>query len=430
MKILVCDDEKLRGDEIAKSVLEGCNIKPDTLLDKGLAEQFKAFYEAVNPCLDNPSNCKAQPDVQFNDADIIILDNNLATLNSEGARLTAESFIGHIRTFASAPYIISLNKNPEVDFDLKYLVGDDQTQADVALNMKHLANPALWTGNQSTAVSGFLPWYWPRLDSVAERRRSQIQFVLEHLDSPLLESLGFPDEAIPFLSRHAGGTLSSTVVLDATEVKGVPIRELTFLQIFTETERSLPVQKERKELAKAASDNKLIQEIIARDVAARIDLWLRKDVVGPQDALVDLPHLLVRLPFLLGDKASDVNEWNRAITIQTPPYGLEKELYEAHLANNQFSSDYDFWLPSTPCFWWPNLKARDDLNEYFFKAKEGEWADCVFCEDLSQFLPRVNENGDSPVEFGTEFEGSWTRRYVAYIQDADIQYSPKTRLAE
>jgi hypothetical protein len=430
MKVLICDDEKPRGEEIVKSVRKGRNIEPTALLDKDLREQFKAFYESVNPCLDNPANCNARPDVQFNDADILILDNNLATLNSEGARLTAESFIGHIRTFAAAPYIISLNKNPEVDFDLKYLVGDYQTQADVALNMNHLANPALWTGDQSSAVSGFLPWYWPRLDSVAERRRNQIQFVLEHLKSPLLESLGFPDEAIPFLSRHAGGTLSSTVVLDATEVKGVPIRELTFEQIFTETERSLPVQKERKKLAEAAGDNKLIQEIIARDVAARIDLWLRKDVVGPQDALVDLPHLLVRLPFLLGDKASDIDEWNRAISVQTPPYGLEKELYEAHLAKNQFPTDHDFWLPSTPCFWWPNLKAEETLNEYFFKAKEGDWADCVFCEDRSQFLPRVIENGTSPVEFATEFEGSWTRRYVSFIQDAEIQYSPMTRLAE
>jgi hypothetical protein len=431
MKILVCDDEPSRSDEIIKSIEAGRKIKPDPpLVGKELRDEFSKFYKAINPCLDNPQNCHGKPDVRFNDADIIILDNNLATLDPEGTRLVAESFIGHIRTFAAAPYIISLNKNPAVDFDLKYLIGDYETQADVALNTEHLANPALWTGDQSTATKGFIPWYWPRLNFVADRRRSQINFVSTHLETPFLESLGFRSEAISFLSRHAAGTLSPRAVLDAGDVKGIPIRELTFLQIFTETERSLPVQKERKDLTQAAANNDLIKEMIARDVAARIDLWFRKDVVGPQDALVDLPHLLIRLPFLLGEKAGDINAWNKVIRTPEPPYGLDQELYEKHLKKHQFSSEYDFWLPSSPCFWWPDLKAEDELNEYFFKAKEGDWADCVFCEDRSQFLRRSEENGDSPVEFATEFEGSWTRRYVSLIQDDDIQYSPKTRLAE
>ena len=47
-------------------------------------------------------------------------------------------------------------------------------------------------------------------------------------------------------------------------------------------------------------------EIIARVVAAYIDRWFRRDVLGPQEALVDLPHLLMRLPFLLGEKAGDL----------------------------------------------------------------------------------------------------------------------------
>ena len=429
MKILVCDDEPSRGEEIANSIREGRNIEPVLLVDD-LREEFIKLYTAINPCLDDPSTYRDQPNVLFNDFDIVILDNNLALLDPEGARLTAESFIGHIRAFTSTAYIISLNKNPHVDFDLKYLVGDYQTQADVALNTNHLANPALWSGDEATATSGFIPWYWPRLNSVADRRRQQVQFVLEHLKAPLLKSLNFPDEAIPFLSRHALGTLSSTAVLDPTEAAGIAVRDLTFRQIFTDTERSLPVQNERKKLADAASDNRLIQELIARDVAARIDLWLRKDVVGPQDALVDLPHLLIRFPFLLGEKAGDINEWNKAINTHSAPYGLVEALYERYLKENRFPPEFDFWLPSPPCFWWPQLKAADELNEYFFKAKDGDWADCVFCEDRSLFLPRESENGSPPIEFATEFEGSWTRRYISFIADQDIQYSPRTRLAE
>ena len=430
MKILVCDDEPSRGEEIANSIREGRNIEPILLVADDLRDELRKLYKAINPYLNDPSNYDDQPNVLFNDFDIVILDNNLALLDPEGARLTAESFIGHIRAFTSTAYIISLNKNPQVDFNLKYLVGDYQTQADVALNTKHLANPALWSGDQSAATSGFIPWYWPRLNSVADRRRRQVQFVLDHLEDPLLKSLNFPDEAIPFLSRHALGTLSSTAVLDPTESEDVPVRDLTFHHIFTETERSLPVQNEREELADAAVGNKLIQELMARDVAARIDLWFRKDVVGPQDALVDLPHLLIRFPFLLGDKAREISEWNKAINTRSAPYGLVEGLYEEYLNENRFPPEFDFWLPSSPCFWWPQLKAADELNEYFFKAKEGDWADCVFCEDRSQFLPRINEDGSSPIEFATEFEGSWTRRYISFIADEDIQYSPRTRLAE
>src|SRR5437868_6743460 len=132
MKILVCDDELSRGDEIVKSIEQGRKIKPKLLAAEELSDEFGKFYKAVNPCLNDPPNCHGKPDVLFNDPDIIVLDNNLASLDPEGTRLTGESFIGHIRTFASAPYIISLNKNPAVDFDLKYLVGDYDTQADVA----------------------------------------------------------------------------------------------------------------------------------------------------------------------------------------------------------------------------------------------------------------------------------------------------------
>ena len=89
------------------------------------------------------------------DFDIVVLDNNLAALEVSGARQTAESIAGYIRAFTNIPYIVSLNKNPEVDFDLRYLLGDYQTQADVALNTDHLANRALWrglTGRQSQSL--------------------------------------------------------------------------------------------------------------------------------------------------------------------------------------------------------------------------------------------------------------------------------------
>jgi hypothetical protein len=428
VNILVCDDKKERCDEIISSIREGTQFDPQPLVEDELSKELEKFYAALKPRLNDPATWQPLPELRFDNTDIIVLDNNLALLELKGTRLTAESLIGHIRAFTSATYVISLNKNSDVDFDLKYLIGDYETQADVALNTKHLANPALWTGDQASATDDFIPWYWPRLQFVADRRRAQVNFVLEHLDDPILTALKFPDEAIGFLSRHAIGTLSPRAVLERMQDTDIPIRELTFRDVFTDNERTLPVQEERLRLSESEGGNREIRNIMARDVAARLDLWFRKDVVGPQDALVDVPHLLSRFPFLLGERAKSVDEWNKSVSANTAPYGMEPQLYEQYLQENRYTPEYEFWVPTAPCFWWPKLKAEDKLNEYFFTAKEGDWADVVFCEDRSQFLERVKADDNSPVEFPTEFEGSWTQRYVSPTKD--IQYSPRRRLAQ
>jgi len=85
MKILVCDDEQSRGDEIVKSIEQGRKIKPKLLAAEELRDEFGKFYKAVNPCLNDPPNCHGKPDVLFNDPDIIVLDNNLATLDRRKA---------------------------------------------------------------------------------------------------------------------------------------------------------------------------------------------------------------------------------------------------------------------------------------------------------------------------------------------------------
>ena len=111
-----------------------------------------------------------------------MIDNNLTHLKVSGGRLTAESIAGYIRAFTTGTYIISVNKNPDVDFDLRFLIGDYNTRTDLALNETHLGNRALWTGDPRDADDGFIPWYWPHLDGVAKRRKEQIAFVHERLD--------------------------------------------------------------------------------------------------------------------------------------------------------------------------------------------------------------------------------------------------------
>src|ERR1700752_863007 len=424
MNILVCDDNQALCDEIAHNIQEAIGEKPRELVGKKLTDELTEFFKNIKRCLNlnAPENCVALPASPF-DESIVILDNNLTLLEVAGAPLTAESVAGYLRAFTRADYIISLNLNSDVDFDLRFLVGDYSTRADLAVNTPHLANRALWTGKIADAKDGFLPWYWPRLSSVVARRRKQIKFVRDHLDDPLLPSLDFDKARTALLSAHALGALSPTAELEGAENDSVSPEEITFSDVFVARDRSLPMRRERERLTKAM-DNTVVRAIIARTVAADIDFWFRRDIVGPQEPLVDLPHLLSRLPFLLGKQAKYLNGWNKFLDAAEPPFELEQGLYAAHLAPAKYT--HDLWVPKV-FFWWHELKNDEKLDELFFLAQEGDWADVVFCEDQSLFANRESKIGESPIEFPAEFESAWGRRYVAHV--AGYQYAPRSRLA-
>ena len=430
MKVLVCDDSEIRlKDVLAQIDAAHCkDLTVNYLVGGQLTTELEKLFVHVRSCIDDPESYKPAADLAFDEADIVLLDNNLAQLDVRGARLTAESIAGYIRAFTAVAYVVSLNKNPDVDFDLRYLVGDYSTRADLALNTDHLSNLALWTHNAADAKGGFLPWYWPKLADVAARRRTQVEFVRDRLEKPMLSVLGFPqeEEAIGFLSLHARGSLSPEASFHEDGDGGTPLEDVTFIQYFLAKDRSLPAGEERKVLADARNaKGGAIRDIIARIVASDLDLWFRRDVLGPQEVLVDLPHLLLRYPFLLGKRASNVDEWNKAVALQAEPYGIERKLYDEHLSKARFM--HDVWV-SSACFWWPNLKADEKLNEHFFEST-GTVADVVFCEDTSLFVARPNDDrGDGgAAEFAAEFEGSWGRRFVQKLDG--VMYSPRMRFA-
>lgn len=433
MKVLVCDD--LPGDsrEFEDAIREADQpeVNIERLFGDELRTQLNMLIAGADTALKDGEGTFGLPETKFDDVDLVILDNNLAHLGIEGARLTAEAVAGYIRVFSSAPYIVSINKNPDVDFDLRYLIGDYATRTDLALNTHHLSNPALWTRDRVDAANGFLPWYWPKLLDAGASRRTKVEFVKARLDRPVSGALGFATDDFNFLSRQARSLLSQAEETRHVEVERQEPHGLTatFREVFLTSGRSLPNKEERESL-----DRKLERgvdgaaTIIARAVTADIDLWFHRDVLGPQEVLVDIPHLLMRMPFLLGGKASEIDNWNSTAdaAANDPPFGLDEALFAAHLAQAQF--DQGVWSNS-PCFWWPKLRNDDVLSAHFSGDRRSDWANVVFCEDHSEFFPMNPENGESlPTEFVAQFEGSWNRRYVAEIDG--IKYVPKTRFAQ
>ena len=433
MKVLVCDDLPEGNREFEETIIDARqpDIVTKRLCGNSLKRQLRTLIDNAESVLSKDKYLNNLPTTEFDhEVDLVILDNNLAHLHIEGARLTAEAIAGYIRAFSSAPYIVSINKNPDIDFDLRYLVGDYTTRADLALNIHHLSNPALWTSRRADARLEFLPWYWPKLRDVGAKRREQIQFVKEHLDGNIREAFGISADDFNFLSRQARSLLSQAEEMGETEPGGDKTSGMnaTFREIFLTSSRSLPNKEERKTLNSKSEQNKDgVELIMARVIASDIDLWVRRDVMGPQEVLVDIPHLLMRMPFLLGDEAGDIKCWNAVVdgVENNPQFGLDQELFASHLEKVRF--DKGIWADK-PCFWWSRLRENDELNAYFSTVGMN-WAQAVFCEDRSEFLPRDPEDGTrTPLEFVTQFEGSWNRRFVAAIEG--VRYVPRVRFAK
>lgn len=420
MKVLVCDDIQSRAKRTRRQINNATGHDVEILAEGALTTAITVLMQRAGGLLGNGqggalgTTAACAFDGGF---DVAILDNNLSELRIDGARHTAESIAGYVRAFVDLPYIVSLNKTPHVDFDLRHLIGDHDTHTDLALNGAHLANRALWTGDPADAMDEFVPWYWPTLDDIAERRRAQIRFVVEHFEDPILASLGVPAEAAAHgLSRRAKGALSP----EARNVAGI-----TFREFFEKTCRSLPIPGHRQKLSKMMADRNTTRDAVGRVVAAELDRWVRRDLLGPQDVLVDLPHLLMRMPFLLGDNARDVERWNETIHAPQAPYGLDGNTYEGHLSNVRFQCEA--WTKS-PCFWWGSLKANAELSRMFFEKAATPWAAAVFCEDISRFRLSAGGGAGVPKEFAGEFEGTWSRRHVAYVKGR--RYRPQSRLVK
>ncbi len=431
MKVLICDDDPIRGTEVNEHIRVADQAPGELLTGDQLTTALNNLFASIKALKQSRNSGPLQWDFSaykpiespFDDVDVLLVDNNLTLLDTQGPPLTAESIAGYLRAFTAARYIVSLNMNPDVDFDLRYLVGDFQTRADLAINARHLENRSLWTGDPEDSTDGFCPWYWPRLHDIASYRTRQIEFVEKHYKDSVLGSLSFDDEAVQMLSRHAQGALApdaSHTIESMHQDKA--LRDITFREFFLSKSRALPVEEERSQLAAACSGNESVRRIVARIVAADIDLWLRRDVVGPQEPLVDVPHLTGRFPFLMGDRANQVEHWNTAIRTSEPPFGWNHEMHDL-VSPTRFEHEHT-WLQKA-CFWWSKLNEDERLNDRLLSSTNQRWADAVFCEDTSRYEPRTGDT--PPAEFVAEFEGVWNRRYIKRLEG--VNYAPLTRLA-
>jgi hypothetical protein len=150
----------------------------------------------------------------------------------------------------------------------------------------------------------------------------------------------------------------------------------------------------------------------ARLAAARIAKCLEREILGPQDVLVDIPHLLQRHPFLLPGDVTDVSAWNAAIDDEA---ALKDRLPPG------VWFDAPGWL-SRPAVWWRRVETDANIRKQRLEFDFGRVPEIAFLEDVSAFYPL----GDAH-EFRAGFHNSFDRRYARVVDG--IRYAPQRRLA-
>jgi hypothetical protein len=443
--VLVVDDDAQRAEEYSRLIKLGGGDRVDvsvaTLIDDASADGSRLLdlRDATRMLEERTAYFVAPESVDedephrgnfiFDRCDVVVIDNDLEML--EGNRPTAEVFLGQIRAFTDCSFTVVLNKSPEADFDLN-LKDEVTTKADLGMNKSFLELPWLWNNEEALVAnhrySGFRPSYWPAIVDAVGMRHAQLKEISSLLDESIAGYFELDaDEVWDRLSRNAVARICPGSTNEA--------RTTTFRKFFRHSAISLREQDRKKilgdfsweqerGLSAADADRKRqriagrADDIIARVVAAELSLWLQRDVLGPQDPLVDLPHLLERMPFLLCDPRDELEIWNGALESRQAPFGLEPSLYQRRLARRRFPRDNQ-WL-GRDAWYWPMLDGDEELAELMLADET--YLRFFFCEDTSRF-----ELADQTQEFVCDFNNIWDSRHIRMLPP--VEYAPKSRLA-
>ena len=404
LSVLVCDDVSRRGNEAVRGIqrVVGDTVNVHTLFGEKLGKEIAGFYEhTVNPIMKSGKGSKSL----FDEYDIVFLDSNLSEVHLAGFRLTAAAIVGYIRAFSSAKYIVTINRFPLRDFDLSLLSPSGGTLADLAINTKHLSSRWLWF-REREMDHDFCPWYWPTLSEAPKRRARQLTD-LKNLNSRVLEFFSFPKEAVGGLTNAACAQLDPI-----TRNTGV----VTFLDFYEKACSSL-VPGEKQQLSNVGN-----LSAVRRIVSAELEAWLYRHVLAPQAILVDVPHLLSRIPVVLGRKAAVMEAWNGAMMIGRSPYGMSGSYYTEFLKERLFTLAHWF---AVPVFWWGPVRNDRELDAKLMAMDSGRLTDFRFCEDISQFLDGDLEGSRS---FNADFQSTFNRRHVRRLRG--VRYGPVENLLD
>lgn len=392
-KVLICDDSPELAAEWSRSVASVASAEVYEILSPPNNEQIN---DAIKVLLSRRNAIRNDQDFSdesclFDDVDILFVDYDLLHIDEDNARYTGEGVARLARCYSNCPVIIVLNQYQEAQFDLS-LQGHLISHADLNIDVELISSPGLWN---APPWAGFRPWHWEVLNNIVKRQREITKEVEKLLDQRIVDFLGMHDQAVERLSDSAFGFIAPQAKSTA-EFGAQTIR--SFIEHSMDKRDSPALLRRSPELA-------------TRYACSRISKWLERAVLGPQDVLVDIPHLIQRFPFLIKGDMKDIDCWNAAI-------------HNPDLLN-QIPQDCRFgpqdWI-SRPAFWWHRLEINEELRAQRDELNYAAVPDFVFLEDISKF-DLFTEAKEFRAGFHNQFDG----RFVKPI--TNIRYAPQRRFA-
>lgn len=392
-RVLVCDDDPGLAEDWVEAIGEVVTKDYDVLPAPGTEDVRQSAQELLHrrSAVRGEAKRPDQPCL-FDGVDILVIDYDLLHIDQDNAQYTGEGLGRLSRMFSDCAVVVVLNQYPDAQFDLR-LRGHLQSHADLNLDAELIGTPGLW---QDPPWEGYRPWMWQTLFRAVETQRQREALIDKAFDCSIVDTLGMQVDDASRLSDTAFGLLAPTA--NTYE----DLRKVTFRSLLTNISDGRDARAISKSNRKAA----------VRVASARIGKWLEREVLGGQDVLVDLPHLVQRFPFLLADKMESLEAWNQAIhCLDTFRDTLDDECLFAHGA-----------FLSKPAIWTRRFQEVENIREMRASFDFASVPSFVFAEDRSAFV-----HLSDAVEFRAGFHNAFDRRFI--FPDERIRYAPQRRLA-
>ena len=310
-------------------------------------------------------------------ADLLIIDYDLQNLDADGEWTTGSEVAYSARLVSKAKTIVVINQRGANRFDLTLIKGAE-SRADFDVGSVQLINPGLW---QSNGFQGFRPWHWPNLLLEPARATESIAFIKEHLDSPVLTSLGFCEDfdSGRALRPEVWGKLCVELTTTFRELVAPAYEEHSLHLLFSDT-------------AIFKDDD----ELTATIAAAVTRRWLERWVLPNQDILADAAHLALRMPWILVNNEEEAS-WRKLETLEA------SDVLVPRIGDFKFAASCLF---SRPVYWAESLDVSGELRPANFDYSK--IPDFVFREDVSNFGAP-----DSSRDFPSQVISIENRRWIS-----------------
>jgi len=408
MKVAVWDDDtKAAGEwkEQIDAVLDADDVVVNAPTRKDIEGELQMLHQRRRDYIETRHPAELVGQSELDETDILIVDNDLFELHAF-SDFSAETVAARARVYTTCGYIVILNLNRDVDFDLS-LLEHPHSKADLHINDRFIADEGLWLKCPKEHGT-FRPWHWPLLPIAVEQYKIRVEEMRQVLNgngknTPVLDYFGFDEVVKTRLSRTARAFLHPNKNSET----------VSFLD-FVQGNVSAVELKDGEEIIRRGDEAKM-----ARICAHGLSKWLAGMVLGPQDNLIDLPHLVERLPFLIPDDQQDsVAFWNSCATLQDA--GAEQLVEDISARRFQRHRWFD-----RPVFWWHKFDTEDNRGKLLV-ATDVNPEELVFCEDSSAF----HASADC-VSFVAAHHSTSDDRFVRWLKEelGEIKFGPQSRLA-